>query len=119
MGQVDMLALNAEEKVVAQGLLDLQALYGTKPPDGFYWKTVVVYSYRLFAIDAFDEALNVLRIVPAEFFRGAFLEQMETEPLLAKLAHLIADKLIEAGRVATPSFNYEIGKVSVQKPGGA
>lgn len=117
-GQVDVLALTKEEKVVAAGLVALADLYGSAPRDSFFWKATTTIAYRLFALGAVDEGMSVLTMVPAEYFAGPALEQMETDPLYAELARCLCDKLLVAGKVAPPTFDYDPSKVPAQRTFG-
>lgn len=113
-GQLDMLALAAEEKKVGDGLLALALMYSNKEPDAFYWKAVLTFSYRYFNIDAINDGMQMLSLVPTAYLRGEFVEQMEVDPLFAEVGKRIADKLIEAQKVASPSVDVD-RSVNVQR----
>lgn len=108
--QIDVLALHKEEKLVADGLMSLKAMYGASQPDAFFWKAVTTFSYRLVAVGGVEECVKVLSMAPPEYFRGIAIEQMAEDPLYAELTKRMADKLVEAGKVERPYFEFDIRK---------
>lgn len=111
--QVDMLALVKEEQTVAEGLFALADMYKGCAPDGFFWKATTTFAYRLFRLGGVEEGMAVLAQVPADYFTGVAVEQMEEDPLYAELARQVADKVLEGGKVTPPSFDYDSRKVIV------
>lgn len=114
MKQVDVIALSRAEREAAEDLVGLQAAYGTVPPDDEYWATVLGISHKLFEVGGVDEGFRVLAIVPPSYFRTSLVEQMECNPELADKARLVADRLMEAGKVAWPGFKCDTTKTIVQ-----
>ncbi len=110
-GQVDLIALARAEREVAEGLVALANLSSAR--DEFFWKTVTIFSGRLFCLGGVDEGVAVLSMVPPEYFRGPAIGQMEQDPLFADLAKRIADCLIDAGKVTPPSVAYDRRKVNI------
>jgi hypothetical protein len=112
-GQVDMLALARAEKEVSEGVLALSAVYGTNPPDAFYWKALLTFSYRLFVLDGVDEGMKLLATMPVQYFRTVLPQQMEDDPGFGELAKRVSAKLIEHRKV-TPMYQYDSTKTNVQ-----
>jgi hypothetical protein len=115
LNAVDCIELERRRKVVLDGLGLAHHVYqGGKAAPLEYAKALVVLSYQFFDIHAVEEGMQVLRNVPAAYFREVLPRQMEEDVLFARLCDRIACEVVEAGLVV-PGYTSPNG--FFQRPG--
>jgi len=100
-----MLALHERDKVVREGLRAIQAVYenGRKASNEYY-RAVFILTWQYFDIEAIDEALELVYLIPPEYFLGEFVKQADADPLFGKLAVKVVNLLVKRGIITEVDY---------------
>jgi hypothetical protein len=114
--QLDVLALHQAEKAVRDQVLVLQMMRDAEVTDsGAYYRAVLMLTKPFLDIDAVDQALALLKLIPESYFREVLPKHMDEDAELHAVAGKAATALLERGHVRldtsfTPDLHTNEGK---------
>ncbi len=97
---VDELARKKELEEVKEQFRLLYKIYdGGKTDPDMWHKSLIFMSYRFARINAMDDCIDLLALLPEEWFTTTLYDEMERDLVFAATAQELANLLINAGVV--------------------
>lgn len=97
---IDELAKKKETKELKDHFRLLHTMYdgGRKDPDMWY-KALIYMAFRFARINAFEDALDLLALIPESWFMDSIQIQMDLDRPFAQAATELCEMLVDAGIV--------------------